>query len=276
MAGRRVAVLVGPTAVGKTTVALDLAEGLGAEIVNADSMQVYRELDIGTAKPTSAERARVRHHLVDVAAPDEPYDAARYVREGRAVLADLHRLGIPPLVVGGTGLYIKALLAGIFYQDEAVHDLRPRLARELADQGLAALYARLAALDPATAQRLSPGDSYRILRALEVALSTGKSLSDWVAETPFGVDTLPVVRIGLTLPRAILYDRIAARVGNMLQDGWLEEVTGLLSRGVSPSTSPAFEAIGYRQLAEHLRGDCSLEEATDKDEIEELKQAGGN
>ena len=170
--------LVGPTAVGKTELALDLASALGAEIVNADSMQVYRELDIGTAKPTPAERARVSHHLVDVADPDEPYDAARYTREGRETIALLHRRGVPPLVVGGTGLYIKALLAGLFHQEEEVREVRLRLARELADQGLPALLARLQALDPATARRLAKGDTYRIVRALEVVEATGHPLSE--------------------------------------------------------------------------------------------------
>ena len=261
MTVRRVAVLVGPTAVGKTTVALNLAEGLGAEIVNADSMQVYRELDIGTAKPTSAERARVRHHLVDVAAPDEPYDAARYAREGRAVIADLHHRGIPPLVVGGTGLYIKALLSGIFYQDEAVHDLRPRLAGELADQGLAALYARLVTLDPATAQRLAPGDTYRILRALEVVEATGRSISELHAAHGFKDRPYETLKLGLDLPREELYRRIEARVEAMLGQGWLVEVRDLLSR-YSPAPKP-LKALGYRHLVGFIEGRSTYEEAVE-------------
>ena len=148
-----------------------------AEIVNADSLQVYRELDIGTAKPTSSERALVPHHLIDVADPPESYDAARYCREGRAVLDDLARRGVPPLVVGGTGLYLKALLSGLFAEGEPAPGVRDRVRQELAALGLPALYARLIHLDPATASRLHPHDTYRIVRALEVIAATGKPLS---------------------------------------------------------------------------------------------------
>ncbi len=246
---------------GKTTVALDLAEALHAEIVNADSMQVYRELDIGTAKPTPAERARVRHHLVDVVHPDEPYDAARYAQEGRAIIADLHRRGVAPLVVGGTGLYIKALLAGLFHQEEAVHEVRPRLARELATQGLPALWARLASLDPATARRLPTGDKYRILRALEVVEATGRPLSELHAAHRFQDRPYETLKLGLDLPREELYRRIEARVEAMLSEGWLEEVRLLLTR-YAPKIKP-LQALGYRSLVAVLEDRLSLEEAID-------------
>jgi tRNA dimethylallyltransferase len=252
---------VGPTAVGKTAVALDLAEALGAEIVNADSMQVYRELDIGTAKPTPLERARVRHHLVDVAHPDEPYDAARYAQESRAVIAELHRRRVSPLVVGGTGLYIKALLSGLFHQEEAVHEVRGRLARELATQGLPTLWARLASLDPATARRLPPGDTYRILRALEVVEATGRPLSELHAAHRFQDRPYETLKLGLDLPREELYQRIEARVEAMLSEGWLEEVRQLLSR-YAPEIKP-LQALGYRSLVALLEGRLSLEEAID-------------
>jgi tRNA dimethylallyltransferase len=262
VAAIKVAVLVGPTAVGKTAVALDLAEVLEADIVNADSMQVYRQLDIGTAKPTPAERKRVRHHLVDAAAPDEPYDAARYAREGRAVIADLHRRGIPPLVVGGTGLYIKALLGGLFHQGKAVWEVRRRLARELAERGLPALRTRLASLDPPTARRLAPGDTYRILRALEVAEATGRPLSSFQAAHRFQDRPYETLKLGLDLPREELYRRIEARVEAMLGQGWLEEVRRLLTR-YSPEIKP-LKALGYRHLAAVLAGRLSLEEASDR------------
>ena len=176
----RVAVLVGPTAVGKTGVALALAARLGAEIVNADSLQIYRELDIGTAKPTARERAAVPHHLIDVADPPEPYDAARYAQAGRHVLADLAGRGVPPLVVGGTGLYLKALLSGLFAEGEPQAGVRDRVRRELGVLGLPALYGRLLRLDPATAARLHPHDTYRIVRALEVMEATGRPLSEFI------------------------------------------------------------------------------------------------
>jgi tRNA dimethylallyltransferase len=260
MAAAKVAVLVGPTAVGKTGVALDLAEALNAEIVNADSMQVYRELDIGTAKPTPLERARVPHHLVDAADPDEPYDAARYAREGRAVIAALHHRGVPPLVVGGTGLYIKALLAGLFRQEESVRKERPRLARELTAQGLPALLARLQSLDPVAAQRLAPGDTYRILRALEVVEATGRPLSDLHADHNFQDRPYLTLKLGLDLPREELYRRIDTRVEAMLAQGWLEEVRRLLQR-YPPGIKP-LQALGYRHLVAFLEGSLALAEAT--------------
>ena len=196
----RVAALVGATAVGKTAVALALAQVSGAEIVNADSLQVYRELDIGTAKPTLEERALVPHHLIDVADPPESYDAARYCREGRAVLDDLTRRGVPPLVVGGTGLYLKALLAGLFAEGEPAPGVRDRVRRELGALGLPALYARLIHLDPATASRLHPHDTYRIVRALEVIAATGKPLSQFIKAHRFQDAPYEVLKLGLSLP----------------------------------------------------------------------------
>jgi tRNA dimethylallyltransferase len=267
----QIAVLVGPTAVGKTEVALEVAGALGAQIVNADSMQVYRELDIGTAKPTPAERARVPHHLVDVAGPEESYDAARYTSEARAVIDALHRRGIPPLVAGGTGLYIKALLGGLFQQGESVRTIRPRLAQELAAQGLPALRARLQALDPDTARRLAPGDTYRILRALEVVEATGRPLSALHAAHHFQDCPYEALKVGLDLPREELYRRIEARVDAMLALGWIEEVRGLLER--YPSGIKPLQALGYRHLAAHLEGRLSLEEALDQTKKETRRYA---
>ncbi len=271
MALPKVAVIVGPTAVGKTAVALELAEALRGEIVNADSMQVYRGLGIGTAKPTPAERARVRHHLVDVADPDEPYDAARYSAAGRAAIARLHQAGVPPLVAGGTGLYIKALLAGLFQPDQGVRKVRPRLARELTSQGLPALWARLHALDPATAERLAPGDTYRIVRALEVVEATGRPLSEWHAAHNFQDRPYETVKLGLDLPREELYLRIEARVEAMLAQGWLEEVRRLLQR-YPPEIKP-LQALGYRHLVAHLAGSLSLDEASALTKIDTRRYA---
>jgi tRNA dimethylallyltransferase len=262
MVSPKVAVLVGPTAVGKTEVALNLAEALGAQIVNADSMQVYRELDIGTAKPTPAEKARVPHHLLDVADPDEHYDAARYAREARKSIAELHHREVPPLVVGGTGLYIKALLAGLFHQNEGVPEVRARLARELAEQGLPTLLARLTSLDPATAQRLAPGDTYRILRALEVVEATGRPISELHADHNFGDRPYTTLKLGLDLPREELYQRIDDRVKVMLAQGWLEEVRGLLKR--YPAGIKPLQALGYRHLVAYLEVRLPLPEAIEQ------------
>ena len=255
----RVAALVGATAVGKTAVALALAAGLGAEIVNADSLQVYRELDIGTAKPTEAERALVTHHLIDVVDPPEPYDAARFCREGRAVLDDCSRRGAPPLVVGGAGLYLKALLSGLFAEGEPAAGVRDRGRRELEALGLPALYARLLHLDPATAARLHPHDTYRIVRALEVISATGRPLSEFIAAHRFQDAPFKVLKLGLRLPREELYRKIELRVELMLEAGWLDEVEGLLRR--YPPTLKPLQALGYRHLINYLTGRWGWEEA---------------
>ena len=255
----RVAALVGPTAVGKTAVALALAAGLGAEIVNADSLQVYRELDIGTAKPTPEERAQVTHHLIDVADPPEMYDAARFCREGREVLRGLGRRRVAPLVVGGTGLYLKALLSGLFAQGEPAAGVRDRVRRELGTLGLPALYQRLLHLDPATAARLHPHDTYRIVRALEVISATGRPLSEFINAHRFQDAPFTVLKLGLILPREELYQRIELRVEVMLEAGWLDEVEGLLSR--YPPTLKPLQALGYRHLINFLTGRWSWEEA---------------
>lgn len=253
------AILLGPTAAGKSVVALTLAQTLRLELVNADSLQVYRELDIGTAKPTQAERALLPHHLLDVVAPDEPYDAARYCREGRLVLAGLHRRGVPPLVVGGTGLYIKTLLHGLFGEGSPRFDIRQRLGQELAASGLPPLYERLQSLDPISARWLHPHDTYRILRALEVMEATGCPVSTLQASHRFGDSPYRVLKLGLVLPREELYRRIDQRVEAMLARGWLAEVQGLLSR--YPPTLKPLKALGYRHLIAHLQGKGSLKEA---------------
>ncbi|OGR31765.1 MAG: tRNA (adenosine(37)-N6)-dimethylallyltransferase MiaA [Desulfobacca sp. RBG_16_60_12] len=255
----RVAALVGATAAGKTAVALALAQSLGAEIVNADSLQVYRELDVGTAKPSLEERALTPHHLIDVADPPEPYDAARYCREGRQVLSDLERRRVPPLVVGGTGLYLKALLSGLFAEGEPQAGVRERLRREMGTLGLPALYQRLLHLDPVTATRLHPHDTYRIIRALEVMEATGRPLSQFIAAHRFQDAPYAVLKLGLMLPREELYRKIDARVQLMLAAGWLEEVEALLSR--YPPTVKPLQALGYRHLINYLTGRWSFEEA---------------
>lgn len=255
----KVAVLVGPTAVGKTAVALALARRLGAEIINADSLQVYRGLNIGTAKPTRAEQALAPHHLLDVVDPDEPYDAARYSQEGRQVLERLHRRGVAPLVVGGTGFYIKALLSGLFDADDTDDTVRRRLRLELASLGLPSLFARLQHLDPVSASWLHPHDTYRILRALEVWEATGRPLSSWQETHGFQDRPFRVLKLGLQLPREELYQRINLRVEAMLAQGWLEEVQGLLAR-YPPDLKP-FKALGYRHLIAFLQGRWAWEEA---------------
>jgi len=255
-----VLVFLGATATGKSALALRLAEEIGGEIVNADALQVYRGFDIGTAKPTPEEQSRVPHHLIDILEPHQRYSAGEFARRAREAIEDIEVRGRRALVVGGSGLYLRALLEGISPVPRGDRQVRRALRRRLKEQGLPALYDELERRDPVTAERVMPGDRQRILRALEVVEVSGVPLSRWIERQPFGDQRLPSLRIGLTLPRAILYDRIAARVDRMVERGWLKEVRRLLDSGLTPDV-PAFQAIGYRQLVRHLRAEISLEEA---------------
>src|SRR5438876_7994342 len=225
----RLVCIVGPTASGKSALALDLAERLGAEIVSADSRQIYRDLDIGTAKPTAAERARIRHHCLDLVAPDEAFDAARVRDAARAAIADIARRGHAALVVGGTGLYVRALLRGLCPAPPRAPALRATLAQEDAP----ALHRRLGVLDPVAAARIAPTDARRIVRALEVALVSGVPLSRWQAEHRLAEPAYDALVIGLARPTAELDARIAARARAMLEAGFLDEVRALRRRARS-------------------------------------------
>lgn len=257
--------VVGPTATGKSALGMRLAEELpeGGEIVNADALQVYRGFDIGTAKPPAEDLRRVRHHLIDILDPDERYSAGEFARRAREAIGEIRSRRARPIVVGGSGLYLRALLEGISPVPRGDPEVRRALRERLEAEGLAALYAELEGVDPATAGRIAPGDTQRILRALEVAQVSGVPLSEWIDRKPYGRERLDAVRIGLTLPRSVLYDSIEERVARMLQCGWVDEVRGLLDRGLSTEL-PAFQAIGYRQIARHLRGECSLERAVEE------------
>jgi tRNA dimethylallyltransferase len=252
--------IVGATATGKSALGMALAERLSGEIVNADALQVYRGFDIGTAKPSPADRERVRHHLIDILDPHETYSAGEFARRAREAIAGIRSRGKLPIVVGGSGLYLRALFAGISPVPPGDPQVRRELRERLEREGLGPLREELARLDPRTAARLSAGDTQRVLRALEVALVSGRPLSSWIAEQPFGTQGIAAIRVGLTLPRSILYDQIAGRVARMLEAGWREEVAGLLRLGLS-SDLPAFQAIGYRQIVRHLEGERSLEQA---------------
>lgn len=252
--------ILGPTASGKSDLGMKVAAEVDGEIVNADALQVYRGFDIGTAKPTAEDRRAVPHHLLDLLEPEERFSAGEFARRGRAAIDAIRGRDRLPIVVGGSGFYLRALFEGLSPLPPANPELRALLADRAATEGSDTLHGELAGVDPATARRLAPADVQRVVRALEVALSTGRPLSQWIADRPAGHDPLPAVRIALTLPRALLYDRIASRVAGMVASGWVEEVRTLLDRGHDPG-APAFQAIGYRQIVRHLRGDWDLETA---------------
>ena len=245
--------LAGPTAVGKTALALDLALHLGTEIVNADSMQVYRYMDVGTAKPTPRQRALVPHHLLDVADPDEPIDAARYAELARPVIEVLQGRGKIPLIVGGTGLYMKILTRGICSGAPGDPELKQQLLRELEDRGLASLHQELREVDPDAGERIHPHDRQRIMRALEVYRLTGVPLSLRQAQHRFNERIYRSVKIFLYRERNVLYERINRRVLQMMDQGLLEEVQGLLARGFRAELKP-MQSLGYKQMAAHLLG----------------------
>jgi tRNA dimethylallyltransferase len=264
--------LAGATGVGKTALSLELASRLDTEIVNADSMQVYRFMDIGTAKPTDAERARVPHHLLDVVDPDEPFDAAAYAGLAHRTIAGLHRRGKIPLVVGGTGLYLKVLTRGICQGPVVDPAVRRDLKRRAEAEGIASLHAELKSVDAVLGASLHPHDRQRILRALEVFRSTGRPLSDWQASHRFEQTLYPTVKLFLHRSREELYRRIDRRVIEMMDSGFLDEVRGLLRMGYGPGLKP-MQSLGYRQLVLHLASGLPLEAAVEEIQRETRRYA---
>ncbi len=251
-------ILVGPTAVGKTETALQIAERLNAEIISADSRTFYRGMDIGTAKPTAAERARIPHHLIDIADPDERWSLAGFQEAVYTVIDEVHARGKLALLVGGTGQYVHAITQGwVVPPQEPDNGLREALERWAAEIGGERLHAGLAKMDPVAAEHIDWHNVRRTVRALEVVFRTGQRFSD---QQKRGHARYRVVQVGLIRPRADLYARIDARIEMMIEAGWVEEVRTLLARGYSPHL-PSLSAIGYREINQYLQGEHSLEEA---------------
>ncbi|MEA3348097.1 MAG: tRNA (adenosine(37)-N6)-dimethylallyltransferase MiaA, partial [Pseudomonadota bacterium] len=262
-----IVLLSGPTAVGKSAVALEVARECRAEIVNGDSLQVYRYLDIGTAKPDLEERNLVPHHLFDILDPDQPFNATDFQVRADAVIGEIRSRGRLPLVVGGTGLYLRALLFGLCSMPEIDAGVRAELVSRLAREGSEVLHAELARYDAPMASRLAPRDRTRVLRALETVLSTGKSLAHFQERHRFLNPRYRFLHIFLDLEREQLYQRINQRVEVMLEKGFVDEVRGLLEKGFGSELKP-LKSIGYRQIIDHLAGRLSLEQA-----IADTKQA---
>ncbi|WP_025697146.1 tRNA (adenosine(37)-N6)-dimethylallyltransferase MiaA [Paenibacillus forsythiae] len=256
----KVLVLLGPTAVGKTRLSLSIAAAYHAEIISGDSMQVYRGMDIGTAKIKISEMEGIPHHLIDIHDPQEPYSVAEFQTEGRKLIGEISARGKLPFIVGGTGLYIESLCYG-FRFSEAVADeaFRAEMDRFAEEHGALALHAKLAEVDPASAARLHPNDRRRIIRALEIFRQTDTPLSKSPAarkpESPYDL-----CLVGLTMDRQILYKRIEERIDEMLAEGLVEEVKGLMDRGCGRNLI-SMQGLGYKEIAAYLEGEMTLEES---------------
>jgi tRNA dimethylallyltransferase len=255
-----IVIVCGPTGVGKTAVGIELAKRFNGEIISADSMQIYRYMDIGTAKPTKAEQVEVAHHMIDIIDPDEPFDAEAYSKVAREKIYSLHHQGIAPLVVGGTGFYIKALEYGLFDPGPSNSAIRDRLKEEAETYGTDFLYEQLSLTDPDTAANLHPNDTYRIIRALEVYQLTGKGISSHRNNHNFSDNPFNVLKIGLHMERKTLYERIDQRVDGMLEAGLVDEVQGLLNKGYHYDLK-SMQSIGYRHMTDFIRKQISWDEA---------------
>lgn len=251
-------VLVGPTAVGKTSLSIALAKKFNGEIVSADSRLLYRGMDIGTAKPSIAEMAGIPHHLIDVAAPDEIWNLAIYQRNAYRIIDQIHQRGNLPFLVGGTGQYVRAIIEGWRIPPQRPDvDLRDALNRWALEIGAEGLHERLARIDPETAEKIDYRNQRRTVRALEVTLKTGVRFSELRRKQTCPYQ--PII-LGIDRPREELYERIDQRIEQMLADGLVAEVRGLLSAGYSPNL-PTMSAIGYGEIIQYLQGEISLDEA---------------
>lgn len=255
-------IIAGPTGVGKTRVAIEIAERIGGEIIGADSMQIYRYLNIGTAKPSVEERAKVPHHLIDFRNPDEEYSAAEYARDAAALIKDIHARGRLPLLVGGTGLYIRAVLQGIFEGPGRDETFRAEMRTLAEEQGKEALYHKLQQVDPVTAERLHPNDLVRIIRALEVFHLTGVPISTHQQEATVPANQYQTCFLVLTMSRERMYARVNVRVDQMIAAGLVQEVHDLLERGYSRELN-SMKSLGYKEIAAYLSGEYDLAAAVE-------------
>lgn len=256
--------IAGPTASGKTALAVELAKELEGEVVSCDSMQVYRRMDIGTAKPTVEERQGIVHHMIDVAEPEEDFSVSRYCALAAPIVEDIIARGKAAIIAGGTGLYMDALIRGNDFAPFPATGVREALEAEAASQGIQVLFDRLAAVDPSAAARLHLSDKKRIIRALEVYLETGETITEHNRKTQLLPPKFSPLWLGLDFEdRSALYQRIDRRVGLMLEAGLIGEIQGLLSGGIPPKCT-AMQAIGYKEFVAALNGECTIEEAADQ------------
>ncbi len=263
--------VLGPTASGKTRLGMAIAERFHGEIISCDALQVYRFMDIGTAKATQPERARIPHHMLDLKEPGEDFSAGEYQRVARESLSAIRARGTLPVVVGGTGFYLRALTDGLFQGPGRSEAIRCRLRRILQRRGPVRLYRALERVDPQTAARLAPTDSARMIRAYEVYLLTGRNMHWWQSRPRDALLCYHWLKLGIAVPREILYERINQRVEEMFNQGFVEEVRGLLER--FPRDCQAFKAIGYREIASFLEGKLSMQQAIEETQRESRRYA---
>jgi tRNA dimethylallyltransferase len=253
--------IVGPTGAGKSALAITVAERSNCEIINADSRQFYRGMDLGTAKPSAEDRARVPHHLIDVRDPDESLDVAEFAQLARAAIEQIAARGRNPLVVGGSGLYLRVVRGGIFRGPAASREIRDRLAKVAAENGVEQLHRRLREIDPEAANRIGVNDLYRVMRALEVFELTGETISAHQRRHRFADIGYDILTVGVEVERKKLYEAIDRRFDAMVAAGLVGEVRALIEAGYSPE-KPPLSTIGYKQIAAHLRGEMTLADAT--------------
>ncbi len=256
----KIIVICGPTGIGKTSFAISTALQFNGEIVGADSMQIYKFLDIGTAKPDAQELASVRHHLVDFVDPKENFDAGSYVKSADVAIQEIVRSGKLPIVVGGTGLYLRALVNGLFRSHPICQTTLDQLNEELKQKGPQYLHDKLKQCDPVSAEKIHANDTFRVIRALEIFKTNGVQMSECQKEHHFGQNRYDAIKIGLFMDREILYDRINQRVDIMLKQGLLSEVEDLVKNGYSLNLKP-MQSIGYKHMALYINGEVDWEEA---------------
>lgn len=257
---KKILIVLGPTCVGKSTTSIQIAKIFNGEIINCDSMQVYRGFDIGTDKIQPDGMDNIPHHLLDIIDPSIQFTAADFVRLALEAISAIQKNRRLPIITGGTGLYLKALVDGLFPEGKSDPAIRKQLEQEVEEKGLSNLSEKLKAIDPVYASKIGPNDKIRILRALEVFLSTNLPLSEHFARTQSRVSDFFILKIGLSLGRQLLYERIENRVDRMFERGLVEEVKGLLDAGVN-ADSPPFRALGYKHVLKFLNNELSLEEA---------------
>jgi tRNA dimethylallyltransferase len=258
----KILTIVGPTAAGKTECAIEIGERISAEIISADSRQIYKYLDIGTAKPNAKQRRKLRFHLIDFIEPDEDYSCGQFARDAAKRIREIRERKKTPIVCGGTGLYIRALFHPLHELPQSDMTTKERMSKMLETHGIEYMYRKLQQIDPGWSAKIKPQDKQRILRGLEVYEITGKSITELVGKKQRIADFHPYY-IGLTLPRTRLYEKINERFDSMVLQGLVEEVKSLLARGYSPGSS-ALRTIGYKEIIEHLKGLSTLDEAIAK------------